>query len=65
MAILQKYGVSFAIATFSEQKAIFIRQIEKLFIEAGLIEEMVVLSTPKVVDMWLRKGEWLLTQTLR
>lgn len=63
MAILLKYWIQFDLATFQDVEAITIGQIENLFKEAGLIEQFVKLNTPTVVDMWLKKWEWILTKS--
>lgn len=63
MAILQHMWVNFDIAMFSEQKAPYINKIEKLFVASGLVKEFIPLRTSKVVDMWLKKWEYILTGT--
>ena len=63
MAILQHMWVNFDIARFSEQKAPYIPLIEKLFIESGLIDKFIKIPTTRLVDLWLKRGEYLLTWT--
>lgn len=63
MAILQNKWVNFDIAKFQDQKAPYINKIENLFKDSGLIKEFVQLRTPKIVDMWLAKWEYILTGT--
>tara|TARA_R110000868_G_scaffold369982_1_gene633467 strand:+ start:792 stop:935 length:144 start_codon:yes stop_codon:yes gene_type:complete len=46
---------------FLEQKAPYIPLIEKLFIESGLVSKFIKIPTTRLVDLWLRKGEYLLT----
>ena len=48
---------------FQDVKAITIGQIETLFVAGGLIQQFVKIPTPKLVDLWLKKGEWLITKT--
>jgi hypothetical protein len=43
----------------------YIGKLEKLFKEAGLIKKFLPLRNPKLVDLWLRKWEYLLTSTKR
>ena len=65
IAILIHKWVNFDIAKFSEQKAPYIPLIEKLFKDSGLIDKFVQLKTPTVVDMWLKKWEYILTWSPR
>ncbi len=65
MAILQNKWVNFDIAKFSEEKAPYIPIIENLFKNSGLIKEFVPLRTPKIVDIWLKKWEYILTGSPR
>lgn len=43
----------------------YIPKLEKLFTEAGLIKKFIPIRTPKLVDYWLKKWEYLLTCTNR
>ena len=61
--ILQHMWVNFDIARFQDEFAPYINQIEKLFVASGLIKEFIPLRTSKVVDMWLKKWEHILTGT--
>lgn len=63
MGILIKYWIQFDLATFQDVKAISINVIEKLFKDSGLIDKFIPILTPTIVDMWLKKWEWLLTKT--
>lgn len=36
---------------------------EKLFVAGGLMKKSVPLPTPRLVDLWLSKWEWLVTKT--
>jgi hypothetical protein len=34
-------------------------------VKEGLVKKMIKLPTPKLVDLWLRRWEWLVTSTSR
>lgn len=65
MGILIHKWVNFSIAEFQDKKAPYINQIEKLFVESGLVDKFITINTPTVVDMWLKKWEYLITSTSR
>lgn len=65
MAILQHMWIVFDVATFSELKAPYIPLIEKVFVDSGLIKQFVKLPTAKLVDLWIKRGEYILTGTPR
>lgn len=64
-AILARRGVSFDLNDVWYEQRINIAWIEKLFVEKGLIKKLVKLPTPKLVDLWLNKWEWIYTSTFR
>lgn len=43
----------------------FIGQVEQLFIDEGLIKKFIKIPTPRLVDLWLKRWEYLLTATSR
>ena len=61
--ILQHMWVNFDIARFQDEFAPYINQIEKLFVASGLVKQFIKIPTTRLVDLWLRKGEYLLTWT--
>lgn len=63
MWILKHMWVIFDISEFQDKFAPYINQVEKLF--SGYIDKFITLNTPTVVDMWLKKWEYLLTSTSR
>lgn len=65
MWILIHMWVNFDIATFQDENATYINKIENLFVASGLIDKFVTINTPTVVDMWLKKWEFLLTKVSR
>lgn len=65
MWILQHMWVKFDISMFQDEFAPYINQIEKIFISSGLIYKFIPLNTSTIVDMWLKKWEYLLTSTSR
>lgn len=62
-AILQHQWIIFDIERFSELKAPYIPLIEKLFIESGLVSKFIKIPTTRLVDLWLKRWEYLLTGT--
>lgn len=65
VAILQHMGISYDWESILYVKVPFIGQLEKLFKDRGLIQQLVSIPTPKLVDIWLNKWEWLLVRTSR
>lgn len=65
VAILQHMWVQYDWESILYVSAPYIPKLEKLFIEHGLIEKFVWLLTPRLVDIWLKKWEYLLTATFR
>ena len=65
MAILQHEWVIFDIAKFSELKAPYMPLIQKIFVDSGLVSKFIPLPTPKLVDLWLNRWEYILTGTSR
>lgn len=65
MAILLHMWVIIDVAKLSEIKEVFTPRIESRFIEMGLIKEFIRLPTPKLVDFWLNKWEYILASTSR
>lgn len=63
MAILQHMWVNFDIARFQDEFAPYINQIEKLFVASGLVKQFIKIPTTRLVDLWLKRGEYLLTGT--
>ena len=64
-AILIHNNVVFDIEKITNNFAPYINKIEKLFVASGLIDKFITINTPTVVDMWLKKWEYLLTSTSR
>ena len=62
-AILIHNNVVFDIEKITNNFAPYIPLIEKLFIESGLIDKFIKIPTTRLVDLWLRKWEYLLTWT--
>lgn len=65
MGVLLKYWIGFDLERLSLIKVPYYHQVEKLFKEEWLIKQFVKIPTPKLVDLWLRKWEWLITSTSR
>ncbi len=65
MAILSNKWIGFDLERLSTIRVPYINQLEKLFIEEGLIKKFIKIPTPKLVDLWLRRWEYILAQTLR
>lgn len=63
MAILIHKWVNFSIAEFQDKKAPYINQIEKLFVASGLVKQFIKIPTTRLVDLWLKRWEYLLTGT--
>jgi len=63
--ILQRYWVKFDLDKIAYIRVPYIQKVEKLFVDAGLIKKFVKIPTPKLVDLWLNKWEWLITSTSR
>lgn len=65
MGIMQHKWIIFDIARFKDEFAPYINQIEKLFVASGYIDKFITINTATVVDMWLKKWEYLLTSSAR
>ena len=63
MGILLKYWIQFDLERLSKIKEPYYNQVEELFKNEGLIKQFIKIPTPKLVDLWLRRWEWLLTST--
>ncbi len=62
-AILIHNNVVFDIEKITNNFAPYIPLIEKLFVASGLVKQFIKIPTTRLVDLWLRKGEYLLTWT--
>ena len=65
MGILLKYWIQFDLERLSTIRVPYYNQVENLFKDEGLIKQFIKIPTPKLVDLWLRKWEWLITSTSR
>lgn len=65
MAILLKNNVKFDLERLKTIRVPYMRQLEELFVKEGLVKKFIKLPTPKLVDLWLRRWEWLVTSTSR
>ena len=63
--ILQHQWVEYDWSSILYVSAPYIPQLEKLFKERGLIDKFVSLPTPRLVDLWLKKWEYILCATFR
>lgn len=65
MWVLLKYWIQFDLERLSSIRVPYYNQVEKLFKDECLIKQFVKIPTPKLVDLWLKKWEWLITSTSR
>lgn len=65
MAILIHKWISFDLERLKDVRVPYMRQLEELFVKEGLVKKMIKLPTPKLVDLWLSRWEWLVTSTSR
>lgn len=57
------YVSKFRYSEVFRTKSTILPLIEKLFIDSGLIDKFIKIPTTRLVDLWLRKWEYLLTWT--
>lgn len=62
-AILIHNNVVFDIEKITNNFAPYINQIEKLFVASGLVKQFIKIPTTRLVDLWLKRWEYLLTGT--
>lgn len=65
MAILQHKGIPFDMNIIQEERSNFVNLIERIFKWHGLIKRFNILKTPTVMDIQLKKWEWILCSTAR
>lgn len=63
MGVLSHKWIKYDLESLNDFNGLTYPIVEKLFKDRGLIKKFVPIPTPRLVDIWLKKWDWLITKT--